>query len=124
MRHNMKKIIVILAVLLLSTSVFAEKMTIRTGDSLALSITDYFFPVDINATGSKCSVTSIKLINKDLWCISIAAWRSGGVSTAVVYDYYVKQGDVIKLRRIADPMKECNLIVESIMWNEAVLDIQ
>lgn len=120
----MKKIFVLLTIFLLSTSVFAEKITIRTGDSLALSITDYFFPVDISVTGSKCSVTSIKFIEKDLWCISIAAWNSGTVSTPVVYDYYVKQGDIIKLRRIADPMKECNLKVESIKWNEAVLNIQ
>ena len=44
---------------------FAEKITLRTGDALALSITDFFFPVDINVTGSKCSITSVKNIEKD-----------------------------------------------------------
>lgn len=103
--------------MLAATSVYAEKLTVRTGDALALSFADFFFPVDINVTGSKCSVTSIKLAEKDLWCISIAAWHTSSVSTAVVYDYYVKKGDVIKLRRITDPMTECNLKVDSIKWN-------
>lgn len=120
----MKKSIILGLLLLISTSLFAEKMTIRTGDSLALSLSDYFFPVDITTTGSKCSVTSIKKIDNDMWCLSIAAWKTGGTAMPVVFDYYVKKGDIIKLRRIADPMKECNIKIESINWNEAVLDIQ
>lgn len=120
----MKKLMTFIFIALLSTSLFAEKITIKTGDALATSLTDFFFPVDITVTGSKCSVTSIKNIDKDLWCISITACKSGTTSISVVYEYYVKKGDTINLRRINDPMKECSLKVESITWNEAVLDIQ
>lgn len=120
----MKKLSIIILLLISTSFVFAEKITTKTGDALALSVTDFFFPVDISVTGSKCSVTSIKHIDKDLWCISIAALRNGTSSLPIIYDYYVKKGDIIKLRRINSPMTECNLKVESIDWNEAVLDIQ
>ena len=120
----MKKLFLVMIFLTCSTFIFAEKIELHTGDALALSLTDYFFPVDISITGSKCSVTSIKNIDKDLWCISIAAWRTNANSAPVIYDYYVKKGDTIKLRRINDPMKECTLKVETINWNEATLDIQ
>ena len=120
----MKKLFLILVLCLSCFSMFAEKITLRTGDALALSITDFFFPVDINVTGSKCSITSVKNIEKDLWCITIAAWRAGATSAPVNFEYYVRVGDTIKLRRINDPMNECNLKVLSLKWNEAVLDIQ
>lgn len=120
----MKKLLLILILTFSCFSVFAEKITLRTGDTLALSLTDFFFPVDINVTGSKCSVTSVKQIEKDIWCLSIAAWKSGVTSVPVTFEYYVKEGDVIKLRRINDPMNECNLKVISLKWNEAILDIQ
>ena len=119
----MKKLLTFIFDALVSASVFAEKITIRTGDALALSLADFFFPVDITVTGSKCSVTSIKNVDDDLWCISIVALKSGTASIPVVYEYYVKKGDAINLRRINDPMKECSLKVEAITWNEAVLDI-
>lgn len=37
----MKKLILILILMIGSTFVFAEKITLRTGDALALSLTDY-----------------------------------------------------------------------------------
>ena len=121
----MKKIIVVAFIFCLSCfSIFAEKITLRTGDTLALSLTDYFFPVDINVLGSKCSITSVKNIDKDLWCITIAAWKSGATSAPVNFEYYVKVGDTIKLRRINEPMNDCSLKVVSLKWNEAILDIE
>ncbi len=120
----MKKNLTFIFIALFSTFLFAEKITIRTGEALATSLTDYFFPVDISLTGSKCSVTSIKNVDDDLWCITIVALKSGTTAIPVEYSYYVKKGDTINLRRINDPMKECGLKVESIDWNEAVVDIQ
>lgn len=120
----MKKLLVSVLLCLISISVFAEKITLRAGDTLAISLTDYFFPVDITVTGSKCSVTSIKNVDDDLWCISIVACKNGATSIPIPYEYYVEIGDIINLRRVNEPMKECNLKVESITWNEAVLDIQ
>ena len=120
----MKKLFILVFLSLISISVFAEKITLKTGEALALSLTDYFFPMDITVTGSKCSVTGIKNVDDELWCISIAACKSGKVSVPIVYDYYVKKGDIINLRRITEPMSECKLKVDSITWNEAVLEIQ
>ena len=120
----MKKLFILVFLSLVSISVFAEKITLKTGEALALSLTDYFFPMDITVTGSKCSVTGIKNVDDELWCISITACKMGTVSIPVVYDYYVKKGDIIKLRRISEPMKECSMKLEAIDWNEAVLVIQ
>ena len=120
----MRKVFILLLGIFLFSPLFAEKIPLRTGDVLGLSLTDYFFPLDISVTGSKCSVTSIKNVEKDLWCISIAAWRSWNTSAPVIFEYYVKKGDIIKLRRLNNPLEECNLKVESVNWNEAVLVIQ
>ena len=119
----MKRALLCILIMFSVPLVFAETVTLRTGDFFALSVADYFFPVDINVTGSKCSVTGIKNIEKDLWCVSISTNRTGS-SMPIVYDYYVRQGDVIRMRRIRAPMEECGLRVISIKWNEVVLGIQ
>lgn len=119
----MKKLLIFILGMIFTYSCFSETATFRTGDFLALSITDYFFPVDINTTGSKCSITGIKKIEKDLWCFSITATRTGSFMP-VIYDYYIKQGDTIKMRRINNPMGEIIFEVVSVNWNEIVLNIK
>ncbi len=109
--------------LFLASAVFAEKHTLRTGDAFALSLTDYFFPSDISLTGSKCSITAIKKVDKDLWCLSLAAFRSAQIAIPVVYEYYVRAGDVLKMRRLSNPMEECQVKIESVSWNELVISL-
>ena len=113
----MKKSPFLILVFLLSLPLCAEKHTFRTGDAFALSLTDYFFPVDISMTGSRCSITSIKKVEKDLWCLSLAAFRTGQMTVPIVYEYYVKPGDILKLRRLESPMEECDVKIVSIGWN-------
>lgn len=120
----MKNLMIFIFITLFTTFAFAEKIIIKTGEALAISLTDYFFPMDISVTGSKCSVTGIKKIDKDLWCISILACKTENGVTPVLYEYYVKKGDIINLRRVNNPMKECSLMVEFITWNEALLAVQ
>lgn len=117
----MKKIFLILTVMFLCGLAFSEKISLTTGKLLATSLSDYFFPVDTSVSGRQCSVTSIKKVDNDMWCISITTERN---SIPITYDYYVKVGDKINLRRIDNPMKELTLNVLSVNWNEAVLEIQ
>lgn len=117
----MKKILIAVFFLFISISLYAEKAKLKTGDAFAFSLTDYFFPTDISFTGAKCTITAIKKADKDLWCLSLAAFRSGQMSVPVVYEYYVKAGDTIKMRRLSQPMDECRIKIESIGWNEVVI---
>ena len=55
--------------------------------------------------GSKCSITSIKKVEKDMWCISVSALRQGSVTVPITFDYYVKEGDTIKFQRIINQIK-------------------
>lgn len=120
----MKKNILIILVCFICSSIFAEEITFRTGDAFALSITDYFCPDDINLMGSKCSITSIKKVEKDMWCISVSALRQGSVTVPITFDYYVKEGDTIKFQRINNQMNKCTLKVLFIQWNKVVFAVQ
>lgn len=119
----MKKALLCIFVIFTVSLCFAQTVTFKTGDFFALSVADYFSPMDINVTGCKCSITGIKNTEKDIWCINITVYRSAS-SVPIVYNYYVKQGDIIKMRRINSPIGECSLKVVSVKWNEVTLDIQ
>lgn len=120
----MKKIAISLFLLLTSFFLFAEKAKIHTGDAFAFSLTDYFFPADFSFTGAKCTVTAIKKVEKDVWCLSLAAFRSAQMTAPVVYEYYIKSGDTIKMRRLAKPIEECLIRIESVTWNEVVINTE
>lgn len=51
----------------------------------------------------------------------ITASKQGGASSIPIeYEYFVKKGDKIRMRRIsAQGMSECELTVESLDWNRA-----
>lgn len=70
---------------------------------------------------SQCTVSAIKKVDKDIWCIKITASKQGGASSIPIeYEYFVKKGDKIRMRRIsAQGMSECELTVESLDWNRA-----
>ena len=42
----MKKITILLALLFVSVALYAEKITLQTGDFFGISNTDYFYPKD------------------------------------------------------------------------------
>lgn len=46
----MKKITILLALLFVSVALYAEKITLQTGDFFGISNTDYFYPKDITFT--------------------------------------------------------------------------
>ena len=120
----MKKIILISALFLLSFAVFAEKITLQTGDSFGISNTDYFYPKDIAFTGAKCTVSSIRKVEDNLWCLSLTAPKSSNTNAPVVFEFYIKKGDVLTMRRLTNPMEECKLKIVSVNWNEITLETE
>lgn len=121
----MKKIItLVLLFFVVIASSFAEKLTFHTGDAFGLSNADYFFPMDIAFTASKCTLTSVKKINSDLWCFTIVAPKSVNANAPVSFEFFVKKGDVLKMRRLTNPMGECNFRVLSINWNEISFEVE
>ena len=120
----MKKLAFTLLALVFLFPLCAEKATLHTGDAFGFSVADYFFPSDITLTGSKCSITAVKKVEKDVWCLSLAAFRSSQMVIPVVYEYYVRAGDTLKMRRLSNPMEECEVKIESVSWNEVVISLQ
>ena len=121
----MKRIFYILAFLALTTFSFAEKVTFSTGDIAGSSLTDRFMPMDFSMIALQCTVSAIKRIEKDIWCIKITASKTGGtVSIPIEYEYFVKKGDKIRMRRFSEKgMSECVLTVDSVDWNCASFEV-
>ena len=119
----MKKILPLLLAFVFLFPLPAEKAKLHTGDAFAFSLTDFFFPPDISLIGSKCTITSVKKVDKNLWCLSLAAFRSSQGAVPVVYEYYVSAGDTVKMRRLSNPMEDCFIKIESVSWNEIVISV-
>ncbi len=122
----MKKIFYIFVLFLASTLSFAEKITFTTGDMAGSSITDRFMPMDFSMVASQCTVSSIKKVEKDLWSMKITASKNTGTnSIPIEYEYFVKKGDKIKMRRLNEKgMSETILKVESVDWNQVVFEVE
>ena len=119
----MKKLkIVFLIMLITSGAVFAEDIKVKTGDIFGSSMTDYFTPVAKGIRGSWTCVSSIKNVEKDLWCLTLIV-DSKTNQIPRTFEYYVRPGDVISVCRFPDIQKEVQLKVKSINWNEAVLEV-
>ena len=68
----MKKLHVFFFILLIASGlVFAEDVKVKTGDVFGASMTDYFTPVAKGIRGSWTCVSSIKNVEKDLWCLTL-----------------------------------------------------
>ena len=120
----MKKIILIFVLFFISFFVFAEKITLQTGDSFGVSNSDFFYPKDISFTGAKCTVSSIKKVEDNLWCLTLTAPKSANTSAPVTFDFYIKKGDILKMRRLKNPMEECILKIVSVNWNEITIETE
>ena len=101
---------------------FAEEVRVKTGDVFGSSMTDYFTPVAKGIRGSWTCVSSIKNVEKDLWCLTLIV-DSKTNQIPKTFEYYVRPGDVISVCRFPDIQKEVQLKVKSITWNEAVLEV-
>lgn len=119
----MKKIFYFLLLLSISSFIFAERVTLKTGESLSLSIVDYFFPIDMNVIGCRCSISSIHKIENDIWCFTILALKNNSSILPIKYDYYIRKDSILRFNRLNTSMSECSLKVVSIDWNIITLEI-
>ena len=119
----MKKLYIFFLIMMITKGfVFAEDIKVKTGDVFGSSMTDYFTPVAKGIRGSWTCVSSIKNVEKDLWCLTLIV-DSKANQIPKTFEYYVRPGDVISVCRFPDIQKELQLKVKSIKWNEAVLDV-
>ena len=118
----MKKLLIILILISGMHLLFAEDVKVKTGDIFGKSAFDYFTPVAVGIKGSFTWVSSIKNIEKDLWCITLVV-DSTSSHTPKYFEYYVKSGDVINVFRFPDIQNEKRLKVKAVTWNEAVLEV-
>ncbi|MCI6592349.1 MAG: hypothetical protein MSH65_06765 [Spirochaetia bacterium] len=119
----MKKLYIFFLIMMITKGfVFAEDIKVKTGDVFGNSMTDYFTPVAKGIRGSWTCVSSIKNVEKDLWCLTLIV-DSKANQIPKTFEYYVRPGDVISVCRFPDIQKELQLKVKSIKWNEAVLDV-
>ena len=118
----MKKLICLLVLLAGSCMLFAEEIKVKTGDVFGASMLDYFTPVEKSVSGGKTCVSSIKNVEKDLWCITIIA-ESKSSQFPKMFEYYLRAGDSITVFRFPDIQKEVQLKFKSITWNEAVVEV-
>ena len=119
----MKKLHVFFFILLIASGlVFAEDVKVKTGDVFGASMTDYFTPVAKGIRGSWTCVSSIKNVEKDLWCLTLVV-DSKSNQVPKTFEYFVRPGDVITVCRFPDITKDVQLKVKSIKWNEAILEV-
>ena len=118
----MKKLICLLVLLAGSCMLFAEEIKVKTGDVFGASMLDYFTPIEKSVSGGKTCVSSIRNVEKDLWCITIIT-ESKSSQFPKTFGYYVKPGDSISVFRFPDIQKEVQLKFKSITWNEAVVEV-
>lgn len=118
----MKRILILLSFLLLTVALYAEKITFQTGDAFGTSNADYFYPKDITFTGSRLTVTSVKKIEDNLWCFTLTTSNSANTNAPVSFEFYLKENDVLTMRRLKNPLEEFKLKVISINWNEITFE--
>ena len=120
---KMKKLLILFLMFFVGSGIlFAEDVKVKTGDVFGTSMTDYFTPVARAVRGSWTCVSSIKNVEKDLWCITLIA-ESKSTQFPKTFEYYVRPGDLISVCRFPDIQKEVRLKVKTITWNEAVLEV-
>lgn len=119
----MKKLHIFFLIMMITKGfVFAEDIKVKTGDVFGSSMTDYFTPVAKGIRGSWTCVSSIKNVEKDLWCLTLIV-DSKTNQMPKTFEYYVRSGDIISVCRFPDIQKEVQLKVKNIKWNEAVLEV-
>ena len=119
----MKKLRILFLIFFVSAGLlFAEEVRVKSGDVFGSSMTDYFTLVAKGIRGSWTCVSSIKNVEKDLWCLTLIV-DSKTNQIPKTFEYYVRPGDVISVCRFPDIQEEVQLKVKSIKWNEAVLEV-
>ena len=122
---RLKKIMILSVLVFFAgvASLFAEKLTLKTGDVFGFSQTDYFYPLDKVFMTSHSSVASVSKAENIVWCIKISVCKNFDAGAPSVFEYYVREGDVIKVKRFLRNEQIFNLKVLSLNWNEVTFDV-
>lgn len=125
----MKQIFSLILIITFSSFLFAEKVTFYTGIAPGCTLEnpfrnyDPFIPLSYIHTGGNCKVNSIRKVDS-VWCMTLTVESTEGKSAfPISFDYYLIKGESIYLRRLAEPIKSCELKVVSVDWNKAVFEI-
>lgn len=109
-----------------------EKIVFRTGMTAGMTVEnpyrviDSFIPLSFIGTGGKCHVTSIrKLDAQEMWCMTLTVESAEQKSAEPVsFDFYIKRGSTIFMRRLLMPMSACEMRVTSVDWNTVTFEIE
>jgi len=115
----------------ISLFAFADKVTFYTGLTTGCTLEnplisyDPYIPLTYIRYSGRCLVTSIrKTEEKDVWCMTLTIEGADGHSAfPVSYDYYLRKGECIYLRRVAAKMGTSTLKVLSVDWNKATFAV-
>lgn len=115
----MKRFIFVFILLIVGHLSFAADFTVKTGNRLGTSITDFYSPNDKSIGAQVTFVSAIKKVDNDLWCITLVT-SSKSLQYPISFEYYVRVGDVIEVLKFPDNNTIHKLKLKQISWNEAV----
>lgn len=118
--------IIILTILLIITgiaSLFAERLSLKTGDIFGFSQTDDFLPLDRSFMMTSSTVSSIGKVENGIWCLKVTVKKSLDAGVPVIFEYFVREGDVIQVKRFLHNEEIYKLKVLSVNWNEITFDV-
>lgn len=118
--------IIILTILLMITgiaSLFAERLSLKTGDIFGFSQTDDFLPLDRSFMMTSSTVSSIGKVENGIWCLKVTVKKSLDAGVPVIFEYFVREGDVIQVKRFLHNEEIYKLKVLSVNWNEITFDV-
>lgn len=104
-------------------SLFAERLSLKTGDIFGFSQTDDFLPLDRSFMMTSSTVSSIGKVENGIWCLKVTVKKSLDAGTPVIFEYYVREGDVIQVKRFLHNEEIYKLKVLSVNWNEITFDV-
>lgn len=69
------------------------------------------------------TVSSIGKVENGIWCLKVTVKKSLDAGVPVVFEYYVREGDVIKVKRFLHGEEVYSLKVLGVNWNEIAFDV-
>jgi len=125
MNSKLRKIVISTIFLIFAGagSLFAEKLSLKTGDIFGFSQTDYFQPLDRSFMMTSSTVSSIGKVENGIWCLKVTVKKSLDSGVPVIFEYFVREGDVIQVKRFLHNEEVYKLKVFSVNWNEITFDV-
>ncbi len=62
-------------------------------------------------------------VENGIWCLKVTVKKSLDAGVPVIFEYFVREGDFIQVKRFLHNEEVYNLKVLSVNWNEIVFDV-